>query len=61
MMLIAFELFISVFILITNGVTITSLKNEFAVDYGIKSESYLTASLSLPANSYATPRSASNL
>jgi|GEM_PF-2377378 len=55
MTLIAFELFISVFILITNGVTITSLKNEFAVDYGINSEAYLTASMSLPANSYQTP------
>ncbi|MCY7295064.1 ABC transporter permease [Alteromonas sp. a30] len=55
MMLITFELFISVFILITNGVTITSLKNEFAVDYGIKSDTYLTASISLPASSYKTP------
>ena len=55
MTLIAFELFISVFILITNGVTIISLKSEFAVDYGIESGSYLTASLNLPSNSYQTP------
>ncbi len=53
MILIGFELIISVFILITNGVTITSLKNEFAVDYGIKAEHFLTASISLPGSRYA--------
>lgn len=52
MTLVGFELVVSVFILITNGVTITSLNNEFAVDYGIDSDNYLTASVSLPAVNY---------